>query len=127
MSLPSSIGAYRDCQDLFDRAKADPKGIRACLGTYEACFQKRQRMHYFRSLDREASKSVYPGDHPSFGLSVYDDLMLTIIPDEDKQWWLYIQPRAGQILHIEGLSEVPDLIDVDATEVQLIEDHTDGQ
>ena len=126
MSLPQSLGAYRDCQDLFERATVDPKGIRACLGTYEACFQRRQRMHYFRNLDRKANADTYPQGHPQHGVSVYDDYILQIIQDVEKKFWLYIQPRSGQILEIEGLSEVPDLIDVEGTEILSIEDHSDA-
>jgi hypothetical protein len=126
MSLPQSLGSYRDCQDLFEKATADPKGIRVCLSTYEACFQRRQRMHYFRNLDRRANAEMYPAGHPMHGTSAYDDFILQIIKDTTGLFWLYITPRSGQILHIEGLSEVPDLIDTDGTEVHLIEDQTDA-
>jgi hypothetical protein len=126
VSLPNSLGAYRDCQDLFERAIADPKGIRACLGTYDACFQKRQRMHYYRTLDRNANAQVYTLGHPMHGASAYDDLMLQIIKDQDGLFWLYISPRSGQILHIESLSDTPDLIDVEGNEVLAIEDQTNG-
>lgn len=127
MSLPQSLGAYRDCQDLFDRAITDPKGIRVCLGTYEACFALRQRMHYYRNLDRKANATLYPADHPLHGTSATDDFILQILMDEDKKFWLYITPRSGQILHIEGLSEVGDLIDVEGGEVHMIEDQSNAQ
>jgi hypothetical protein len=127
MSLPTTLGAYRDCADLFLRATFDPKGVRACLSTYEACFSKRQRMHYFRGLDRSANAKTYPSDHPLHGTSAYDDYILQIIKDEDGMWWLYITPRSGQVLHIEGLSEVPDLIEVEGQEVHMIEDQSDAE
>jgi hypothetical protein len=125
MSLPTSLGAYRDCADLFERTQADPKGIRVCLGTYEACFGKRQRMHQYRNLDRRANTELYARGHPMHGASVYDDYVLQILRDEDNQFWLYITPRSGQILHIEGLSEVGGLIDGEAQEVHLIEDRSE--
>jgi len=126
MSLPQSLGSYRDCQDLFERATADPKGVRACLGTYEACFAKRQRMHYYRNLDRKANTEMYPLGHPMNGTSAFDDYVLQIIKDQDGLYWLYITPRSAQIIHIEGLSEVEDLIDIEATEVHMIEDQTNA-
>jgi len=126
MSLPITLGAYRDCEDLFLRACADPKGIRACLGTFEACFQKRQRMHYYRNLDRRANADMYEAGHPMHGASAYDDYVLQIIEDEDGLFWLYITSRSAQILHIEGLSEVGELIDSEGTEVHLIEDRSDN-
>ena len=126
MSLPLSLGAYRDCQQYFERATTDPKGIRLCGGDYDTCFALRQRMHYYRNLDRRANTSTYPTDHPMYGTSVYDDYVLQIIKDEDAKWWLYITARSSQILTVEGLSEVPDLIDVDGHEVLAIEDQTNG-
>ena len=125
MSLPQSLGAYRDCQDLFDRAIADPKGIRVCLGTYESCFALRQRMHYYRNLDRKANTTIYAHGHPMHNTSATDDFVLQIIPDLDRLYWLYITPRSGQILHIESLSDVPDLIDVEGSEILAIEDRSE--
>ena len=124
MSLPTSLRAYEDCQNLYDAATADPKGARACLGTYDACINMRTRMHYLRKLDRDANQKTYPEGHPSHGTSAYDDFFIQIMPDEDGLYWLYIQRRSASILYIEGLSDVGDLIDVEANEVHLIEDKT---
>lgn len=112
MSLPTSLKAYDECRDLFDQALADPKGARACLETYDACVGMRTRMHYFRKLDREANEKTYPVNHPMHGTSIYDVLEVRIIPDEDNRFWLYVTPRTGKITVVEGLSDVPDLIDV---------------
>lgn len=81
-------------------------------------------MHYFRRLDAKANKSAYPEGHPMHGVSVYDTLQVRILKDEDNQFWLYIEPRSGNILVIEGLSDVGGLVDVDGEEVQLIEDQS---
>lgn len=126
MSLPNSLRAYADCIALYDAAVADPKGARACLGTQEACMHMRTRMHYYRKLDREANSDTYESGHPMHGASVYDDFVIQILTDQDGEYWLYIQPRSAKILAIEGLSEVPQLIDVEANEVHLIEDKTHG-
>ena len=127
MSMPSSLRAYADCQTLYEAALGDPKGARACLGTYEACVGMRTRMHYFRKLDRDANAKVYAEDHPSHGTSPYDDYVIQIIKDVDGYYWLYAQPRSGKILHIEGLSEIGDLIDVEGEEVMMIEDQSNAQ
>ena len=124
MSLPTSLRAYEDCRALYDAAVADPKGARACLGTYESCINMRTRMHYLRKLDREANAETYPADHPMHGTSTYDDFFIQIHKDEDGEFWIYIQRR--QVPVIEGLSDTPDLIDVEANEVHLIEDKTNG-
>lgn len=126
MSLPTSLRAYEDCRKLYEAAAADPKGARACLGTHESCINMRTRMHYFRSLDRDANAQMYPSGHHMHGVSAYDDYVIQIMPDEDGQFWLYLQPRSARILHIEGLSEVGDLIDTEGTEVFAIEDKSNG-
>ena len=126
MSLPTSLRSYADCATLYDAAMADAKGARACLGTYESCLSMRTRMHYFRNLDRKANADIYPDDHPMCGTSAYDDLVVQIFPDEDGEYWLYITKRSAQILTIEGLSETPDLMEVESAEVRLIEDKTNG-
>jgi hypothetical protein len=125
MSLSNSLGAYRDCAAYFTQATADPKGIRLCGGTYAVCFALRQRMHHFRNLDRRANATTYPPDHPMHNTSAFDDLVLQLIPDQDKKWWLYISSRSAQILAVESLSEVGDLIDVEGTEVHMIEDRSE--
>jgi hypothetical protein len=126
MSLPTSLRSYEDCRALYEAACADPKGVRARLGTYEACISMRTRMHYFRSLDREANAKTYPAGHHMSGISAYDGHIAQIIKDEDGMFWLYIQLRVAPT-HIEPLSEVGDLIDVDGEEVQLIENRSEPQ
>ena len=126
MSLPTSIRAYNDCQALFEAAAADSKGVRARLGTYEACIAMRTRMHYYRNLDRQANARTYPADHPMSGISAYDGFVVRIIPDEDRQFWIYVELRTSPT-HIEPLSEVGDLIDVEGEEVRLIEDGSKSQ
>lgn len=123
MSLPTSLGAYLDCRQLFDAALADPKGARACLGTWEACRNMQSRMNYFRSLDRIANKEIYPKGDPKWGISAYDPYVVQLMEDADGEWWVYVQPR-DKILVIEGLSEVEPLIEVEGTEVHLIEDQS---
>lgn len=130
MSQINSLKAYTDCQTLFEAALADPKGARAKLGTQDACINMRTRMHYFRKLDREANKRTYPVNDPMHGTSVYDPYIVQMFKDEDGDWWMYVSPRS-KILQIEGLSEVPDLIDAnvldgEAHEIHQIEDQSNG-
>ena len=65
------------------------------------------------TLDRDANAQTYPDGHPMYAVSAYDDFVIRILRDEDDEFWLYIEPRSGRILAIEGLSDVPDLIDVE--------------
>lgn len=122
MSQINSLRAYDDCRTLFEAALADPKGARARIGTQEQCINMRTRMHYFRSLDRKANVGTYPPDHALHGTSVYDPLVVRMFPDEDGDWWVYVQPRSENLL-IEGLSEVGDLIDANITDGEAHEIH----
>lgn len=131
MSQINSLRAYTDCEKLFQSATADPKGARARIGTQEACINMRTRMHYFRKLDRQANAKVYPADHPNHGVSMFDPYVVRLLPDEDGEWWVYVQPRASDDMVIEGLSEVGELIDLNATdteahEIHLIEDKSNA-
>ena len=130
MSQINSLRAYDDCRKLFEAAMADPKGARCLVGQESAAINMRTRMHYFRKLDREANERTYPADSPMHGTSTYDPLVVQILIDEDGEYWLYVQPRAMD-LYIEGLSEVPGLIDTntidgESHEVHMIEDKTNG-
>lgn len=120
MSLPTSLASYRDCQSLYEKAAKDPKGIRAKLGTYEACVQMRTRMHYFRTLDREANAKTYPEGHPTHGVSPFDDFVVTIERDEDGEYWLYITARSAKIITVESLTSYEEITDTEGTEVFAI-------
>lgn len=132
MSQINSLRAYTDCVKLFEAALADPKGARARIGTQEQCINMRTRMHYYRKLDRKANEQTYPPDHPSYGTSIYDPYVVRLFPDEDGQWWVYVQPRSSDML-IEGLSEGGDelldanITDTEAHEVHQLEDHSNGE
>jgi hypothetical protein len=106
MSMPTSLRAYLDCENLYAAAAADPSGARACLGTESAAIQMRTRMHYFRKLDREANQTTYPPGDPMHGQSIYDEYVVQIKDDSEGEWWLYITPRSARILAIQGLSEI---------------------
>jgi hypothetical protein len=130
VSQINSLRAYDDCRKLFEAAMADPKGARAQLGEESACINMRTRMHYFRKLDREANEKTYTPGHPQHGTSVYDTLVVRILPDEDGAYWLYVEPRTTD-LYIEGLSEAPPLIEMnvmdgESHEVHQIEDKSNG-
>ena len=130
MSLPTTLGAYRDCEEIFQRAAADRSGARVQVESYNAAVVLRTRLHYFRKLDRAANAETYPTGHPLHGMSAYDDFFVSMYPDEDREhFWLYIEPRSKKILAIEGLSDTPPLLeenplDVESHEVHQIEDHS---
>lgn len=123
MSQIESLIAYEDCRKVFDAATKDPKGARALIGDHGMAQNMRTRMHYFRNLDRKANKLTYPETHALHGTSVYDAYVVRILMDEDRKFWVYVEPRGVVGMVIEGLSEVPEIAG-EAEEVLQIEDQT---
>ena len=78
----NSILSYADVRELLDRALASDRGLRVRLGTTGACHNLRQRMGYFRRLDRRENKKVYDDSHILHDRSQYDTLIFRIGQDE---------------------------------------------
>lgn len=127
MSQINSLRAYDDCRKVFEAALTDPKGARARIGPdHGMAINMRTRMHYFRNLDRKANTDTYPEGHINHGTSVYDAYVVRIYPDEDRAWWVYIEPRGATDMVIEGLSDTPQLIEIEVAEILAIEGPANG-
>lgn len=117
MSLPTSLSAYQDCQQYFDLAVSGAKGARLKLATEDQCIQLRTRLHYFRKLDRALNAETYPAGHPSHGQSIYDQYVVQIFPDEDRDTghhWVYIKRRDASILAAETLDADDVLVQIES-------------
>lgn len=90
MTTSISRAAYSDCFDLFDRALANPDGIRYRCPTHGKANHLKTRLHYARVLDRREKMEIYLPDDPSHGVSPYDSLVVSVAHDDQ---WVYIQPR----------------------------------
>lgn len=120
MSLPTSRLSYEDCFEAFDRALADPRGVRIKMIDHDKATHLRMRMNYARVIDRKDNAALYADspDHPMYGRSAYDPLTVRIKP-VGRHFWLYIEPNTipGEI---EGLSGVPEE-EIEYAEVQRLE------
>jgi hypothetical protein len=106
MSISNSRLAYADCQEVFDIALEDPKGIRIPFDDFGACHAFRARLHKFRTIDREDNAKTFPREHPLHWRSNYDPVRARIIAYEE-MWYLYLEPiNDASKLTIERLSEV---------------------
>ena len=106
MTLPTSRAAYAEYYEIWDRAIADPAGIRLRLADYDSCVFHRTRLHYSRTLQRHESRELYePGD-PQHNISPYDRYQCLIRPTPDRTaFHLLIVPRTfGIIGEIESLA-----------------------
>lgn len=92
MSLPTQLGAYADCYELWSTADHLKVGCRTFIGPeYSKAEYLRMRMHQARKLLREQSKRAYPREHKLWNSSDYDIYKLTIKSDSDGNHWLYIE------------------------------------
>jgi hypothetical protein len=69
----------------------------------------RQRLYSFRQKDRDSSTKLYSEDHPAFGKSAFDRLMVLtrIIPGElSAEYHLHVVPAT---LERAGIAEVIDI------------------
>jgi hypothetical protein len=108
MSLPNALAAYEDCFGVFEAAAASTKGSRVLLESETQAKYFRLRMYQARALMRAESKRIYDPEDPRYGKCEYDNLHCRVVPavapDEGKAW-LYIEPRALQILAVEEIEE----------------------
>ena len=111
MSLPTSREAYFHYYELWDRALADPTGIRIRVESYEAAFYHRTRMHMARSIHKRESREIYePGD-PRWNVSAYDRYQCMIRPappkdsDSPREYYILVCPRVIGILEVESISQ----------------------
>lgn len=92
MSLPTQLGAYADCYELWSAADSLKVGCRTFVGPdYRHAEYLRMRMHQARKLLRDQSKRAYPREHKLWNSSDYDIYKLTIKDDSDGNYWLYIE------------------------------------
>lgn len=105
MGMNSSLLAYDDCIALFDRAIADPKGIRVTFSDEGAARKMISRLHYCRTLVRTSNVDVYPDtDHPMHGKSEYDKIIVRL-RQSDGDIYLYLEHVTAPTV-IESLSEL---------------------
>jgi hypothetical protein len=106
--MPTSLSrlSYSDCFDFFTEALADPKGICVSFAYDGDAYQLRTRLHTARVIDRKENAEIYPPNHPLFGRSEYDSLMVRLVKEEDGSAKVFIQPRDRSGVTVIRLSEV---------------------
>lgn len=87
----NSAIAYRDLQEVADRAIANGRGVRVSCSTLGEAHVLRSRLYKMRDLDRKSNRKIYAEDHELHGRSVYDPLLLTPMQDEKGQIFLVVE------------------------------------
>ncbi len=124
MALSSSLQAYTDCLDFFDRVIDDPKGGRVFIGSYADAHHFRMRCNYARKMHRDTNARVYPPENKMHGCSEYDPLCLQIKQDTEGGHWVYAVRMQLDASQIELLSEIDDTPQITDVGPLAIEDQT---
>ncbi len=104
MALPTTLAAYTDCLELFDRAQSSKSGIRIFRPNQGSAFYLRNRLHQARALDRKESTRLYDRDHPAYNKSLHDKFVVRTLPSaEGDGYWVYIEPWDQTIGEVEEL------------------------
>jgi len=94
----NSVLAYRDLQEVADRAIANGRGVRVSCSTLGEAHVLRARLYKMRDLDRREPRKVYDPEHALHGRSVYDPLILTPSQDEKGQIFLVVEVSSAERL-----------------------------
>lgn len=94
MPYASSLTSYPDITAALDRALESPKGVRVSFESENAARTFCGRVHSFRFKDRKANCKIYPPEHPMYGCSPYDPLMVRKMEDK----------KVVEIVKLEGVA-----------------------
>ena len=83
MGFSNSIFSYQDVRELLDRALLADRGVRIKLSKVGSAHNLRQRMSYYRRLDRAENRKIYKEGDPLYDRSQYDVLIFRLSPAED--------------------------------------------
>lgn len=104
MPYSTSVLAFDDVKDAFEKALEAPKGIRVVCDTRASAIVLRSRFNYYRKLDRQNNAKIYPPDHHLHNRSAYDKLIIRIpYRGSQEEATLYIVPRSIDDLTIEEI------------------------
>lgn len=76
MAYNASINGYIDIRAALDKTLATEKGMLFRFPDEKAALTFKGRVNSCRYLDRKENKKIYPADHPMWGKSIYDPLMV---------------------------------------------------
>ena len=109
MTLPTSLLAFEDCTELFNKALESSKGIRYRVADYDAAIHLRHRLHYCRKLHRDRNQEIYPPDNIEYGRSHYDRIICRIKRHAD-EFYIYLERSdflQGEVEDLDGLVALP--------------------
>lgn len=120
MSASTSRLSYEDCFELLDMVLE--KNKRIPFASQGDARHFRLRLHMARKVDRKENMLTYADneDHPLYGRSVYDNIVVRLVQDGNK-WWLYIKKMSLSGMKIEDIEDViePELLPATPQQLQI--------
>lgn len=105
MPSNTSMLSYDDIRTLLDRAMASDRGIRVTLDSPGAATHFVHRCRAFCKMDRNENKKVYSAtpDHPMYGKSAYDKLLVKQVKEEALTEIVTIEKRTEIVYQVDEL------------------------
>jgi hypothetical protein len=123
MSLPNSLLSYDAQLKFMEMALDEERGTRMFFKRPQDAEHWRMRCNYARVLHRRENERVHESDTLMHGKSEYDVLVFTIRTSPDG-FWVYAEKQVLDTSRVEPIP-VEDYAKIDASEIHLIEDHSD--
>lgn len=120
MTISTTLFAFADCIRILDDALEAKHGLRVRVTDENAAIHFRMRLHQARSLTREENKRIYEKEHPQWGRSSYDGLVVRINTEIEDEVWVHLEKHATRILAIEQLEDNEHML-IDHTPAPQIE------
>lgn len=107
MPTSSSRLAYPDCEEFFNKALEDGRGVRLPFQIEGHARQFLVRCNSFRQICRQDNMRIHAKDHPMYGRCEYDTVALSVVPTEDhSDWFVYARIYKLNESDVESLSEI---------------------
>jgi len=82
MPQAKSINSFPDCGAFMNKAAEATKGYRQLFADRGAAHSFRMRCYTLRTRTQKRNEEIYQQGHPMFGCSVWDTLVLSLVPIE---------------------------------------------
>lgn len=99
MSISQNINSYSDCEEAFNAAIGQAKGVRIHRESKGHATRFMQRLNTYRTLLRKQSKEIYENGDARYNASIYDPFIVR--RDSEDESAVVIEPFQKKDLRIE--------------------------
>ena len=110
--MPATIDSLKDAEKVLNLALERENGIRVFFSTKGGATKFRQRLYNRRTIDRDQAKKAYPLEHPGYGRSAWDALIVTKgeeMNQKDEVERCYLDVQRSSLEAAVGIEGIEDL------------------